>query len=73
MVDTTGGAPVCWLVEKQLAPILVGRPVREHAVLHDKMHMLTLAYGRKGLAIHAVSGVDLARGVIEVDWFLRDE
>src|SRR6266404_3960505 len=56
------GAPlaVCNVIEESLAPLLVGQdPLRiEHLV--DLMHRGTMIYGRRGLAMFAISGVDIA-------------
>jgi len=56
------GAPlaVCNVIEESLAPLLVGQdPLRiEH--LGDLMHRGTMIYGRRGLAMFAISGVDIA-------------
>ena len=56
------GAPlaVCNVVEEALAPIVLGAdPTRiEHLV--DRMHRALMIWGRRGLAMMAVSGVELA-------------
>ena len=56
------GAPlaVCNVIEESLAPLIVGQdPLRiEHLV--DVMHRGTMIYGRRGLAMFAISGVDIA-------------
>ena len=56
------GAPlaVCNVIEESLAPLLIGQdPLRiEH--LADIMHRGTMIYGRRGLAMFAISGVDIA-------------
>ena len=56
------GAPlaVCNVIEESLAPLLIGQdPLRiEH--LADLMHRGTMIYGRRGLAMFAISGVDIA-------------
>jgi D-galactarolactone cycloisomerase len=56
------GAPlaVCNVIEESLAPLLLGQdPLRiEHLV--DVMHRGTMIYGRRGLAMFAISGVDIA-------------
>ncbi len=56
------GAPlaVCNVIDESLAPMLIGQdPLRiEH--LADLMHRGTMIYGRRGLAMFAISGVDIA-------------
>ncbi len=56
------GAPlaVCNVIEESLAPLIVGQdPLRiEHLV--NVMHRGTMIYGRRGLAMFAISGVDIA-------------
>src|SRR5882762_11290058 len=51
---------VCAVVEEALAPLVVGQdPTRiEHLV--DTMHRALMTWGRRGLAMMAVSGVELA-------------
>ncbi len=53
-------AAVCAVVEEALAPLVVGQdPTRiEHLV--DAMHRALMIWGRRGLAMMAVSGVELA-------------
>jgi L-rhamnonate dehydratase len=57
---TTGGEPGCWIVEKHLARFLEGRPVTGIEKIWDQMYHATLFYGRKGIVINTISGVDLA-------------
>ncbi|MGH3750860.1 MAG: L-rhamnonate dehydratase, partial [Micromonosporaceae bacterium] len=57
---TIGGEPGAWIVEHHLARFLIGSKVTDLAKLWDQMFLATLGYGRKGLAINAISGVDLA-------------
>src|SRR5215831_7211918 len=56
------GAPlaVCNAIEESLAPLIVGQdPLRiEHLV--DLMQRGTMIYGRRGLGMFAISGIDLA-------------
>jgi L-rhamnonate dehydratase len=58
--QTTGGAPVCFLIERHLKRFLIGRDARDVEVIWDQMFRASLYYGRKGLAIHAISALDLA-------------
>ena len=50
------------IIERHLAPFLVGRDPDEIDELWDMMYSLTRWYGRKGVAISAIGGVDIARG-----------
>ncbi len=56
----TGGDPVCFLIERHLNRFLIGSDPRDNARIWDQMYRSTLEYGRMGLAIHAISIVDLA-------------
>jgi L-rhamnonate dehydratase len=68
---TTGGEPGCWIVEKHLARFLEGRPITDIEQMWDQMYLSTLHYGRKGLVVNAISGVDLALWDLLAKW--RDE
>ena len=57
---TTGGEPGAWIVEKHLARFVEGAAVTEIEKIWDQMYLSTLYYGRKGLVLNAISGVDLA-------------
>lgn len=57
---TTGGEPACYLVEKHFARFLEGRQPEEYEKIWDQMYFASQYYGRKGLVINAISGVDLA-------------
>lgn len=57
---TTGGEPAAFIVEKHLARFLEGRDPFEVEKIWDQMYCATLFYGRKGLVLNAISGVDLA-------------
>ena len=57
---TTGGEPACYIVEKHLARFLEGRDPSETEKIWDQMYFSTQFYGRKGLVVNAISGVDLA-------------
>jgi L-rhamnonate dehydratase len=57
---TTGGEPAAYIVEKHLARFLEGRDPVEVERIWDQMYCATLFYGRKGLVLNAISGVDLA-------------
>jgi len=57
---TTGGEPAAFIVEKHLARFLEGRDPAEYEKIWDQMYFSTQYYGRKGLVVNAISGVDLA-------------
>lgn len=57
---TTGGEPGAWIVEKHLARFVEGAPVTDIERIWDQMYLGTLFYGRKGIVLNAISGVDLA-------------
>jgi len=57
---TTGGEPAAFIVEKHLSRFLVGKNPADVETIWDQMFNSTLYYGRKGLVINAISGVDLA-------------
>lgn len=57
---TTGGEPAAWIVERHLSRFLVGADAAEVEKIWEQMFLSTLFYGRKGLALNAISCVDLA-------------
>ena len=57
---TTGGEPAAYIVEKHLARFLEGRSPADYEKIWDQMYFSTQYYGRKGLVVNAISGVDLA-------------
>jgi L-rhamnonate dehydratase len=57
---TTGGEPAAFIVEKHLARFLEGRSPTEYEKIWDQMYFSTQYYGRKGIVVNAISGVDLA-------------
>ncbi len=56
------GAPlaVCNVIEESLAPLLQGQDPSNIEALADLMHRGTMIYGRRGLAMFAISGVEIA-------------
>src|SRR5262249_48345946 len=56
------GAPlaVCAVIEESLAPLLVGQDPSRIEALVDLMHRGTMIYGRRGLGMFAISGVEIA-------------
>ncbi len=57
---TTGGDLGCWIIERHLSRFIEGKKVTEIEIIWDQMFNSTLFYGRKGIVINAISGVDLA-------------
>ena len=57
---STGGEPAAWMVEHHLARFLIGADAAEIETIWDQMYLSTVFYGRKGLALLAISCVDLA-------------
>jgi L-rhamnonate dehydratase len=57
---TTGGELGAFIVEKHLARFIEGQRVTDIEKMWDQMFNATLYYGRKGIVINTISGVDLA-------------
>ncbi|MCW2243835.1 L-rhamnonate dehydratase [Azospirillum canadense] len=57
---TTGGEIGAWIVEKHLARFVEGQKVTDIERMWDQMYNGTLFYGRKGIVLNVISGVDLA-------------
>jgi L-rhamnonate dehydratase len=57
---TTGGAIGAYIVEKHFARFIEGRAVTDLELMWDQMYYGSLFYGRKGIVVNALSGVDLA-------------
>src|SRR5207249_4401303 len=51
---------VCNVVDDALAPLVVGQDPTQIEQLVDRMHRTLMIWGRRGLAMMAVSGVELA-------------
>jgi L-alanine-DL-glutamate epimerase-like enolase superfamily enzyme len=51
---------VCNVVEDALAPLVVGHDPGQIELLIDRLHRALMIWGRRGLAMMAVSGVELA-------------
>lgn len=75
-----GGQASVHVTESVIGPALTGQDATDVEGLWDAMYSLTLAYGRKGLAIMAISGVDLAlwdlrakRAGLPLAYILSDE
>jgi L-rhamnonate dehydratase len=57
---TTAGDIGAFIVEKHLARFLEGAKVTDVEKIWDQMYRSTIFYGRRGVVLNAVSGVDLA-------------
>jgi L-rhamnonate dehydratase len=57
---STGGPPAAWLVAHHLNRFVVGRRPSQVELIWDQMYRSSVYYGRKGLALNALSAVDLA-------------
>jgi len=55
-----GGPPACFIIEQHLSRFVEGQDVRNVEVMWDQMWRASMPYGRKGLAVQAISAVDLA-------------
>ena len=55
-----GGAAGMHVIREVLEPMLLGRPVEPIEAHWQRMYEATLPFGQKGVAIMAISGVDLA-------------
>ncbi len=56
---TTVGEIGAFIVEKHLARFVAGQRVTDIEKMWDQMFNATLYYGRKGIVLNAISGVDL--------------
>lgn len=66
-----GGDPACYLIEKHFRRFIVGSDPRDTARIWDQCFRASMFYGRKGLAMTAISAVDLA--LWDLVGLLRDE
>ena len=57
---STGGVPACFLVERHLSRFVEGKRFDQIELIWDQMWRASLFYGRKGLALYALSAIDLA-------------
>ena len=55
-----GGEAACFMVENHLSRFVEGQDPTNVELIWDQMYRSTLNYGRKGIAIQAISAVDLA-------------
>jgi L-alanine-DL-glutamate epimerase-like enolase superfamily enzyme len=54
-----GGAAACYIIDNHLKDLLIGADARNVELLWEQIFSSTSFYGRKGLAILALSGIDL--------------
>jgi L-rhamnonate dehydratase len=57
---TTGGVIGAYIIEHHLVRFIEGRGIDEIDLVWDQMYNASLFYGRKGIVLNAISGVDLA-------------
>lgn len=55
-----GGDAACYIIEKHLSRFVEGQEPGNVELIWDQMWRSTINYGRKGIAIQAISAVDLA-------------
>ena len=56
----TGGGATQTVIAKELAPLLIGEDPLLIEGLWQKMYAHTRQYGRRGIVMHAISGIDIA-------------
>lgn len=66
-----GGSAGCQIVEKHLSHLLVGTNPLDIELLWEQMYASSLAYGRRGIFVTALSGVDNALWDILGKWMDR--
>ncbi len=57
---STGGEAAAFLIERHLALFVEGQSASDRTHIWDQMFRASIHYGRKGLALHAISAIDLA-------------
>lgn len=57
---STGGEAAAFLIERHLALFVEGQSASDRTYIWDQMFRASIHYGRKGLALHAISAIDLA-------------
>ena len=57
---STGGEAAAYIVEHHLSLFVEGQNVRDRSYMWDQMWRASIHYSRKGLAVHAISAVDIA-------------
>lgn len=68
---TTGGTISAWIVENHLARFIEGALITDIEKIWDQMYLATAFYGRRGIVLNTISGVDLALWDLLAKW--RDE
>ncbi len=53
-------AGACALIEHELKPMLLGQDPRQIELLWDRMYRQSFRYGRAGIVLHAISGIEVA-------------
>ena len=56
----SGGHPAAWIIQNHFTRFLIGQDARNINLIWDQMYRASLPYGRKGVAVMAISAVDLA-------------
>lgn len=57
---TTGGEIGAWIAEAHLARFVEGQAATDIALIWDQMYHGSLFYGRRGIVLNVISGIDLA-------------
>jgi len=57
---STGGEAAAFIIERHLALFVEGQSAGDRSYIWDQMWRASIHYGRKGLALHAISAIDLA-------------
>lgn len=57
---STGGEAAAFIIEHHLSMFIEGANVRDRGYIWEQMFRACVHYGRKGLAVHAISAVDIA-------------
>ena len=57
---STGGEAAAFLIENHLSIFVEGQNVRDRSNIWDQMWRASIHYSRKGLAVHAISAIDIA-------------
>ena len=57
---STGGEAAAFLIERHLAMFVEGQNVRDRSHLWEQIWRASIHYSRKGLAVHAISAIDIA-------------
>jgi L-rhamnonate dehydratase len=57
---TTGGEIGAWIAETHLSRFVEGAAVDDIATIWDQMYSGSLFYGRRGIVLNVISGIDLA-------------